>query len=107
VSKDAAVHNAHNEEADRRLLAAYTSGLTGTDGREVRQRAPSTTEDALRITITVEQAEIQERRNNFFYLDSELNISPSGRVKEPATRHVKTDKMSAQHIPETHQTNVF
>jgi hypothetical protein len=99
VSNDAAVHSAHNEEADRSIVTAYTSGLTGTAGREVRLRAPSTTEDALRIAITVEQAEIQEQRSNSFYLDSELDISQSGRVKEPVTRHVKTDKTSAQHTP--------
>jgi hypothetical protein len=78
VSADAAVQRAHNEEADRRLLAAYTTGLAGTAGREVRLRAPSTTEDALRIAITVEQVEIQERKNNSFYLDSEPGIFPSG-----------------------------
>jgi hypothetical protein len=45
------------------------------------------------MPITVEQSEIQERRSNCFYLDSELDISP------PATRHVTADTMSAKHIP--------
>jgi hypothetical protein len=99
LSTNAVVQRAHNEQANRRFIAVYTSGLTGTAGREVRLRAPSTTEDALRIAITVEQAEIQERRSNSFYLDSELDISLSGRVKEPETGHVNTGTPSAQRTP--------
>jgi len=55
------------------LVAAYTAGLTGTVGREVRLRAPETNGEAVRIATMVEQAELQERRNDSFYLDSGRN----------------------------------
>ena len=69
------------------LLSAFIFGLSGTAGRQVRFAVPSTAEDALRIAVKVSQAEIQEVRNNAFYLDSEVaDISPAGRIRQPAVR---------------------
>jgi len=81
------------------LLAAYSAGLSGTAGREVRMRAPVTTEEALRIVVTIEQAELQERRNNSFYLDPEVDISPSGRARERPARHVNAGNTNSQIAP--------
>jgi hypothetical protein len=49
---------------------------------------PVTADEALRIALTVSQVEIQEVRNNAFYLDSEVtDIAPAGRIHEPAISH--------------------
>ena len=48
----------------------------------------ATASEALRIAVTVSQAELQEVRNNAFYLGPEVaDISPAGRIREPAVRH--------------------
>ena len=42
----------------------------------------------MRIVVMVPQEEIQEVQNNAFYLDWEVaDISPDGRIREPAVRH--------------------
>ena len=66
---DPALQKLHYEHAERMLLASFTSGLTGTPGRQVRFSLPKNMEEALRIAVTVQQAELQERRNETFYVD--------------------------------------
>jgi hypothetical protein len=51
------------------LLASFTSGLAGTPWRQVRFSMPGSVE-TLKIAITMEQAERQERRDETFYLRS-------------------------------------
>jgi hypothetical protein len=46
-----------NEEAERRLLAAYIHGLKGIVGQQVQFQMPSTMEQAVRLAVTVENAE--------------------------------------------------
>ena len=54
----------------------------------MRNASPATAEEALRITAKVSQAEIQEARDNALYLDTEVaDITPAGRVREPAVQH--------------------
>ena len=96
---DAIIQRAYNDQADRMLLAAYSAGLTGTAGREVRMRAPVTTEEAVRIAITIEQAELQERKNNTFYMDSAVDISPSGRARERPARQVSAANTNSKFAP--------
>ena len=85
---DPVLLNAYNEQAERMLLSAFIHGVSSTPGKMVRFSKPTTAEEALRIALTVSQAEIQEARNNAFYLDSEVaEISPSGRMREPAVHH--------------------
>ena len=78
------------------VLAAYGAGLSGTAVREVRMRAPVTTEGALRIAVTIEQGELQESRNNSFYVVSELDTSPSSRARERPPRHVNAGNTNSQ-----------
>lgn len=51
-----------NEEAERRMLAAYINGLSGTVGTQVRYRMPSTLTEALQIVTTVQEVEAMEIR---------------------------------------------
>jgi len=71
----------YNEQAERMLLAAFIHGLSGNAGKMVRYSMPPTAEETLRKVVTVSQAEIQEVKSNAFYLDSELEISPTGRLR--------------------------
>jgi hypothetical protein len=69
------------------LLSAFISGLSDTPGSQVRFSMPATADEALRIAVTVSKAEIQEIRNNAFHRDSEVtDITPAGRIREPAIR---------------------
>jgi hypothetical protein len=49
------------EQAERMLLSAFSSGLMGSPGKQVRFSLPKTLDEALKIAITVDQAERQER----------------------------------------------
>ena len=83
------LQRAYNEQAELMLLSAFISGLSGTPGRQVHFAMPFSADEALRLAVTVSQAEIQEKRNNAFYLDSEAaDISTAGRIREPAARHM-------------------
>jgi hypothetical protein len=46
-----------NEEAERRLLAAYINGLRGVTGQQVQYQMPSTMEQAVKLAVTVENVE--------------------------------------------------
>jgi hypothetical protein len=46
-----------NEEAEGRLLAAYVHGLRGIVGQQVQFQMPSTMEQAVRLSVTVENVE--------------------------------------------------
>jgi hypothetical protein len=77
------LQRSYGEEAESRLLAAFTNGLTGTPGRQTRYAVPTTGEDALRIALAVTQAELQEHRNETFHIGVEAaDIEPSGRLRE-------------------------
>ena len=89
---DPALQRVYNKQAEQMLLSAYTKGLIGTGGRQVRFSSPAT-EEALQIAINVSQAEIQEARDNAFYVDAEVaEITPAGRLREPAVHHTTAKK---------------
>ena len=48
------------------LLTSFTSGLGGQAGKFTRFNLPENMDQALKIATTVNQAEIQERRNETF-----------------------------------------
>jgi hypothetical protein len=50
-----------NQEADRRLLAAFINGLIGALGKQVRLQMPGTIDKALNMAIVATTAEIEER----------------------------------------------
>ena len=82
---DPLLQQAYNQQAEQMLLSAFTKGLGGTAGRQVRYSSPETAEQALRIAVTVSQAELQETRDSAFYANAEAtDITPAGRVREPA-----------------------
>jgi len=52
-----------NQEADRRLLAAFINGLIGAPGKQVRLQMPETIDKALNMAIVATNAEKEERNS--------------------------------------------
>jgi hypothetical protein len=52
-----------NQEADRRLLAAFINGLIGAPGKQVRLQMPGTLDKALNMAIIATNAEKEERNS--------------------------------------------
>jgi hypothetical protein len=67
--EDAVQQKWHYKQTEKMLLASFTSGLTGQAGKFTRFNLPGNMDQALKIATTVNQAEIQERRNETFYVD--------------------------------------
>ena len=55
--EDKAMQRIINEEAERRLVAAYINGLADLVGPQMRFRMPSTSEKAVEVAVTVSNAE--------------------------------------------------
>jgi hypothetical protein len=49
------------------LLASYVAGLIGISGTQVRYASPISVEAAIRIAVSVQESERQEKFNNSFY----------------------------------------
>ena len=73
-SDDPRIQSVHRENAERMLLASFVSGPTGVPGRQVRFSNPRDMEQALQITLTVQEAERQERFNERFYTQFEKSV---------------------------------
>ena len=57
----------HRENAERMLLASYVAGLNSIPGRQVSYASPVSVEKAIRIAVSVQEAEKQEICNIRFY----------------------------------------
>jgi len=56
----------HKENADRMLLASFVAGLAGEAGRQTRFSNPQSPDQALKIALTVQEAEKQEKFSESF-----------------------------------------
>jgi hypothetical protein len=57
----------HCENAEQMLLASFVAGLTGVPGRQVRYAKPHAMEQVLKIALSVQEAERQEKFNECLY----------------------------------------
>jgi hypothetical protein len=78
--EDSAQHKWHYEQAERMLLASFTLDLLGEAWKFTRFNLPANMSEALKIATTVNQAQIQERRNESFYVDEPRTRRESGRA---------------------------
>jgi hypothetical protein len=69
----------HQENAERMLLASFVAGLGGAGGHHTRISDPRTLQDALRIALSVHEAERQEKFSNSFYTEFDRSVSPQSR----------------------------
>jgi hypothetical protein len=81
----------HHENAERMLLAAFVNGLSGTPGRQVPYANPQTVDQALKIALSVQEAERHERFSERFIQISISQLDycpnpPSVRLKKTADR---------------------
>jgi hypothetical protein len=75
------LQRAYNEHVEI-ILASFNAGYTGTPGRPVRFAMPGTAEEALRIAITVAQAELQAMWGESSYLGPEIaDITAAGTLR--------------------------
>jgi hypothetical protein len=72
---DPLAQRVYRENAERMLLATFISGLTGKPGRQVRYANPHTLEQALKIALSVEEAEKEERLNWSFYTQCDESLA--------------------------------
>lgn len=63
-TEDAIEKRVLGQEAERRLLAAYTAGLRGEVGRQVRLRMPKTMSEAIQVAVTTQNNEQQNEGRN-------------------------------------------
>jgi len=80
-SDDPVAQRVHRENAEHMLLASYVAGLSGVPGTQVRYASPISVEQAIRIAVSVQDAERQEKCNNNFYArhDSRTRSDSSSR----------------------------
>jgi hypothetical protein len=91
---DPAMQKLYQEQADRMLLASFTSGILGNPDRQVRYTFPFSMNEAFRRAI----AYMQERRNEAFILHSESRKHNSADRPNPGERGRDQSKCSTQHI---------
>ena len=94
--EDPATQRIYYDQAERMLLASFTPGLLNIAGRQVRYAMPKTMDEALKIAITVNQAEIQERSNEAFY-ENEARGSGTADRAARGTRYTGTVRNTTQH----------
>jgi tRNA A37 N6-isopentenylltransferase MiaA len=93
---DAQAQRVHRENADRMLLASFVSGLTGTPERQVPYANPQTLDQVLKIALSVQEAEQQERFNESFYTKFDESVRLSFRSPSPAHSGSKSRRHSAE-----------
>jgi hypothetical protein len=89
TSDDPAVLKACSYQADRLVLAAFTNDLGGNPGKHARFNLPTSIEDAIRLAVTVEQAEACHPKSDAFYLEekaSEIRDRRRDRRAQPRDR---------------------
>jgi len=79
---DPATQDIHKENTDRMLLARFVAGLAGEAGRQNRFSNLSSFDQALKIAITAQEAEKQERFSESFYaiFNDSLKLHSPGRT---------------------------
>ena len=56
----------HYENAERMFLASFVTGLIGTSGRQVRYASPKYQDQALKIALSVKEAEKHKFSESFY-----------------------------------------
>ena len=74
-ANDPVVQCVHQENAERMLPSFFLSGLMGAPVRQCRYANPQSMQEALRIAISVQEAEKQERFKGSFYTSFDSSVS--------------------------------
>jgi hypothetical protein len=102
-SDDPQIQRVHRENAERMMLATFVSGLTAVPGRQVQFSDTQHVDQALKIALTVQEAERQERLNESFYtqFDKSVHLRSRSRSGSESQRQTADSRMAnrtrAQH----------
>jgi hypothetical protein len=99
---DPVAQHIHHENAERMLLATFVNELSGTPGRQVRYANPQIVDQALKIALSVQEAErheiFSERFNkNFDKSVRLLSQSPSRTPRENNRSRHSADARAVNH----------
>jgi len=83
---DPVAQRVHHENAERMLLASFLTGLGGTPGKQTRYANPQTVDEALKIALSVQEAEKQERFSESFYTQFDKSVRLSSRSPDRTRR---------------------
>ena len=95
---DPRAQQVHRENAERMLLASFVAGLTGVPGRQVRYTNPQTIQQALRLALSVQEAEKQERFNNSFIRSLIVRLAYIRDPTDERTVKVKVQNTQLQRV---------
>jgi len=98
-SDDPVAQKVHRENAERMLLASYVAGLIGFPGTQVRYASPVSIEEAIRIAVSVQEAERQEKFNSFYARHDTRTHSDSGPGHPVGSRTVSHAEGRRTEIP--------
>jgi septal ring-binding cell division protein DamX len=79
-----------NQQTERMMVASFTNGIRGNQGTQIRFAMTSVMDDAVRIAVTVEQAESSKGKSETFYVDS--NTEEKDRKKTSRRSANKTSR---------------
>jgi hypothetical protein len=91
-SDDPVVQGVHRENDERMLLAGYISGLIGVPRKQVRYASPVSMDQAIRIAVSVDEAERQEKFNSSFYARNERRTESDSRNSRQAAHTRKASQ---------------
>ena len=88
--EDPVAQHIHNEKSERMLLASFLTGLTGIPGTQYRYANPQSMDQDLRITLSVQEAERQEKISESFYANFDRSVRLTS--KSPNRTYPDDDK---------------
>jgi hypothetical protein len=94
-TNDPLAQRVNRENAERMLLSAFTSGLTSTPGGMVRYSNQQSLEEALKIALSVQEAEKQERFNESFYTNCDKSVHILSQSSSPPSSRNRGKQNSA------------
>jgi len=94
--KDPVAQRIHNENSERMLLASFVTGLTGNAGTQCRYANPRSMDQALKIALSVQEAERQEKIGESFYANFDRSVrlmskSPNRKYSDDEKQRPPTD----------------
>ena len=99
-------HQIHRQNADRMCLVSFVAVLSGVVVRQVRYAHPTTLQEALNLTLAVDEAERQERLNETIFTLSDAftgqlprSASKKNRERNESARPADPGASSQQNIP--------
>jgi len=86
----------HNENSERMLLASFATVLTGDSGTQCRYANPQNMDQALKIALSVQEAESQEKISESFYAKFDRSVrlmstSPNRNYSDDEKQRPPTD----------------